>query len=202
MLRFIFEYNNHMEFLDLRGKSCPVPVIETKNLLEGKRVVEIEILLDNSISSENVRRFLGSRGYSTTVAQEGDIYRVEGVLEEGIAVTASSTKRSLVFVDGETMGRGSEELGRVLMKSFLNTLKELETRPWRLIFINSGVKLVAADSEYIGILKEIDGLGVEIMSCGTCLDFFHLKEKIGVGRISNMFEILSSFNEATNVIRS
>jgi len=191
-----------MDFLDLRGKSCPVPVIETKNLLEGKRVVEIEILLDNSVSSENVRRFLGSRGYSTTIAQEGDIYRVEGVLEEGNAATSSSTKRSLVFVDGETMGRGSEELGRVLMKSFLNTIKELETRPWRLVFINSGVKLVVTGSEYIGILKEIEGLGVEIMSCGTCLDFFHLKEKIGVGRISNMFEILSSFNEATNVIRS
>ena len=70
-----------------------------------------------------------------------------------------------------------------------------------MIFINSGVKLVASDSEYLNILKDIEGLGIEIIACGTCLDYYHLKEKIGVGRVSNMFEIVTSFNEATNVIR-
>lgn len=87
------------------------------------------------------------------------------------------------------------------MRSFLNTLKELEDRPWRIIFLNTGVRLVTSDSEFIETLKDIADLGIEIISCGTCLDYFHLKDKVAVGRVSNMFEILTSFNEATNVIR-
>lgn len=178
-----------------------MPVIETKKFLEGRRVSEIEVIVDDPTASENVRRFLGSRGYSTTVVQEDDVYRVEGCLEEGFITDQTTAKRSLVFVDGETMGRGDDDLGKVLMRSFLNTLKELEVRPWRIIFLNTGVRLVTSDSEFIGILKDIADLSIEIISCGTCLDYFHLKDKVAVGRVSNMFEILTSFNEATNVIR-
>jgi selenium metabolism protein YedF len=190
-----------MECLDLKGKTCPVPVIETKKFLEGRTVDEIEVVVDDPTASENVRRFLGSKGYSTTVFQDGNIYRVEGCREKALTAEQAQTKRSLVFIDGETMGRGSDDLGKILMRSFLNTIKELETLPWRMVFINAGVKLVVSESEYIKILKEIEDLGVDIIVCGTCLDYFHLKEKVDVGRISNMFEIVTSFNEATNVIR-
>lgn len=190
-----------MEHLDLKGKTCPVPVIETKNFLEGRAVREIEIVVDNAAASENVRRFLGSKGYATSVAEESGVYRIEGYREEGPVAAASREQRSLVYVDGEFMGRGSEELGKVLMRAFLNTVKELEVRPWRMVFVNSGVKLVTSDSEYVNVLKDVEALGIEIISCGTCLDYFNLKDKVGVGRISNMFEIMTSFNEATNVIR-
>lgn len=190
-----------MESLDLKGKTCPVPVIETKKFLEGRTVDDIEVVVDDPTASENVRRFLGSKGYSTTVVQDGNIYRVEGCREKALTAEQAQTKRSLVFIDGETMGRGSDDLGKILMRSFLNTIKELETLPWRMVFINAGVKLVVSESEYIKILKEIEDLGVDIIACGTCLDYYHLKEKVGVGRISNMFEIVTSFNEATNVIR-
>ncbi|OPY06059.1 MAG: SirA-like protein [Syntrophorhabdus sp. PtaB.Bin184] len=192
-----------MERIDLKGKTCPVPVIETKKLIESRQVDEVEVIVDNPTASENVRRFLGSRGYATTVLQEGNVYRVEGCLQEGgAAVEQSGTqKKVLVYVDTETMGRGDDGLGRVLMRSFLNTLKELEVRPWRIVFVNGGVRNVVADSEYLDILKETEALGVEIVSCGTCLDYFHLKDSVAVGRTSNMFEILTSFSEATNVIR-
>lgn len=190
-----------MECLDLKGKTCPVPVIETKKFLEGRTVDEIEVVVDDPTASENVRRFLGSKGYSTTVVQDGNIYRVEGCREKGLTAEQAQAKRSLIFIDGETMGRGSDDLGKILMRSFLNTIKELETLPWRMVFINAGVKLVVSESEYIKILKEIEDLGVDIIACGTCLDYYHLKEKVDVGRISNMFEIVTSFNEATNVIR-
>jgi selenium metabolism protein YedF len=190
-----------MDHLDLKGKACPVPVIETKKFLESRTVREIEIIVDNLTARENVCRFLGSKGYSTSVIEERGIYRIEGCRDDGPVAAAPSELRSLVYIDGEFMGRGSEELGKILMRSFLNTVKDLEMRPWRMVFINAGVKLVASDSEYVNILKDIEGLGVEIIACGTCLDYFHLKDKIGVGRISNMFEIMTSFNEATNVIR-
>jgi selenium metabolism protein YedF len=190
-----------MDHLDLKGKACPAPVIETKNFLEGRTVREIEIIVDNLTASENVRRFLSSKGYSTSVVEQGGIYRIEGCRDDEPLAVAPVDLRSLVYIDGEFMGRGSEELGKVLMRSFLNTVKDLEIRPWRMVFINAGVKLVASDSEYVNILKDIEGLGIEIIACGTCLDYFHLKDKIGVGRISNMFEIMTSFNEATNVVR-
>ena len=190
-----------MEHLDLKGKTCPVPVIETKKFLEGRAVDAIEIVVDDAAASENVRRLLGTKGYCTSVAEENGIYRIEGSREEGSVDSQLNEQKSLIYIDGETMGRGSEELGKILMRAFLNTVKELEARPWRMVFINSGVKLVASGSEYLNILKDIEDLGIEIIACGTCLDYFHLKEKIGVGRISNMFEIMTSFNEATNVIR-
>ena len=185
----------------MKGKACPVPVIETKNFLESRTVREIEIVVDNLSASENVRRLLGSKGYSTSVVEEMGVYRIEGYRDDVPAAAAPIEVRSLVYIDGEFMGRGSEGLGKVLMRAFLNTVKDLEIRPWRMIFINAGVKLVTSDSEYVNILKDIEGLGIEIIACGTCLDYFHLKDKIGVGRISNMFEIMTSFNEATSVIR-
>lgn len=190
-----------MEKLDLKGKTCPVPVIETKNFIEGKAVPAIEVLVDNPAASENVRRFLASKGYSTSVVEDNGTYRIEGSRDDTPLTTAPGIHRSLVYIDGEFMGRGSEELGRILMRAFLNTIKDLEVRPWRMVFINSGVRLVALDSEYLNILKDIEDLGIEIIACGTCLDYFHLKDRLGVGRVSNMFEIMTSFNEATSVIR-
>jgi selenium metabolism protein YedF len=203
LLRDIFYYNRKMKYLDLKGKMCPMPVIETKMFLEcNESVDEIEIVVDNEAASENVRRFLASKGYSTTVAREDDVYRIEGALaNDEMQAILPDRKKPLVYIDGETIGRGSDELGRILMRSFLSTVKDLEVRPWRMVLINSGVKLVASGSEYIGILEEIEKLGIEIIACGTCLDYFRLKEMIEVGRISNMFEIVTSFNESTNIIR-
>ncbi len=190
-----------MEYLDLKGMTCPMPVVETKRLLESKDVREIEVVVDNSASSENVKRFLVSKGFTTATIKENDTYHVRGILDRKPNDASNETEKLLVYIDGETMGRGNDELGKILIGAFLKTLKELETPPWRIIFINTGVKLVSQESEYIGILKEIMFSGAEILSCGTCLDFFKLKDKIAVGRISNMFEILSSFTEATKVIR-
>ena len=181
--------------------TCPTPVIDTKKLLENQGIKEIEVLIDNPASCENIERFLASKGFVTVTAQEGHEYRVKGIQNKEMSCSSGDAKRLLVYIDGETMGRGDNELGNILMGAFLKTLKELEARPWRIIFINTGVKLISRESAYIALLKEIENAGIEILSCGTCVDFFHLKEKIGVGRVSNMFEILSSFSEATNVIR-
>jgi selenium metabolism protein YedF len=189
--------------IDLRGKQCPVPVIETKQFLENNDVREIEIILDNQAACENVTRFLGTRNF--TVAAEkiesNDTFQLRAVRlnAEGEAV-AKAEKKVLVFMNSETLGRGDDELGRVLTRSFLYTLKVLEVVPWRIIFMNGGVKHVAEGSESLVVLKEIGDLGVEILACGTCLDYFHIKDMVRVGRISNMYEIASSFLEATQVI--
>jgi selenium metabolism protein YedF len=192
-----------MKSIDCSGKSCPLPVIEVKRVLEDKEVNEITVLVDNSISRENVMRFLESQGFSVTAMEEKGKHRIEGTRNQETTEQPSitNTKKLLVFVDGETVGRGSEELGAILMRSFLLTLKELNPLPWRIIFINSGVKLAVEGSPYIGALNDLVAIGAEILSCGTCLDYYRVKDRLMVGKISNMYEIESSFLEATNVIK-
>jgi selenium metabolism protein YedF len=191
-----------MVYLDCTGKSCPVPVIETKNLIESQGATDLEVVVDNDVSRENVKRFLESRGFVVEVTEKEGHYHIHGARlsdsKEGPSVAA---RRLLIFVDGETVGRGSDELGAILMKSFLVTLKELNPLPWRIIFINSGVKLAVEGSPYLGALSNLAALGAEILCCGTCLDYYRIKDRLMVGRISNMFEIESSFLEATNVIK-
>lgn len=191
-----------MKKLDLKGLTCPAPVIETKKALEKSDIREIEVLVDNSTSCENVRRYLESQMFSVTVDTTGSEYIIRGIRKETKNQTAGVQEdKILVFIDSETMGRGSDELGKILMRSFLNTLKEIAKRPWRIIFVNSGVKIAVEGSEYLSILKNLEELGIEILSCGTCLDYFMLKDKVAAGRVSNMFEIVSSFTEATKVIK-
>lgn len=191
-----------MKIIDCSGKTCPLPVIETKKVLENANVSEIAVLVDNPISCENVMRFLESQGFSVTTMDENGKHRIEGTktqADKGPSSTGS--KKLIVFIDGETVGRGSDELGQILMRSFLITLKELNPHPWRIIFINSGVKLAADGSTHLAALHDLTALGTEIISCGTCLDYYRIKDKLMVGRISNMYEIESSFLEATSVIK-
>lgn len=191
-----------MKTIDCIGKTCPLPVIETKKALEEGDIQAIAVVVDNPVSSENVMRFLESQGYSVTVTQENGKHRIEAKKDKpDQSLPPIGTKKFLVFIDGETVGRGSDELGQILMRSFLITLKELNPLPWRIIFINSGVKLAVEDSPYLGPLADLLALGVEMLCCGTCLDYYKLKEKLKVGRVSNMFEIASSFLETSNVIK-
>ena len=190
-----------MKTIDCTGKTCPLPVLETKKALEEGHVDTLAIIVDNPTSLENVMRFLQSQGFSVSVMEENKKHRIEATRGQSDEEIDKSENKLLVFIDGETVGRGSEELGRILMRSFLITLKELNPLPWRIIFINGGVKLAAEESPYLDPLNSLLTLGVEILCCGTCLDYYKLKEKLRVGRVSNMFEIASSFLEATNVIK-
>lgn len=192
-----------MECLDLKGKACPVPVLETKRLLESKEIDDVQVFVDNDTSRQNVTRFLESRGYQVLVERRDDGYCLTAHhgLDEGEADVISGARKVVVLIDGETMGRGNEELGVVLMRSFLHTLKELKPLPWKLIFLNTGVRLATEGSDYLSVLKEIAELGVELLSCGTCLDFFDLKDKLAAGRVTNMYEIASSLAEAGQILK-
>ncbi len=109
--------------------------------------------------------------------------------------------KTVVSINSETIGRGDDELGATLMRSFLYTLIDEENRPWRIIFINGGVKLTAEGSPFIDVLNAMIDEGTEVLSCGTSLDYFALKEKVRAGKVSNMAEIVSSFSDATKVVK-
>jgi len=191
-----------MDFLDCRGKSCPLPVLETKKLIEEQNLDEVKVGVDNETSRENVRRFLESRGFRVAEEQQGnDFFLTASKLTDGSPHPEGQARKIMAFIDAETVGRGDDRLGAILMKSFVVTLKELKPLPWRIAFVNGGVKLASQGSEILPFLIDLQNLGVEILLCGTCVDFYQIKEQLGVGRTSNMYEIVSSLADSTSVLK-
>jgi selenium metabolism protein YedF len=192
--------------IDCRGKACPQPVIMAKQALEQLKEGEVVIVVDNPASSENVERFARSQGCTVQVAKKGEDYYVrlgkpgsgEGAVspQEG-----EKARRSVTCISSQFLGAGDDALGAILMRAFLKTLLEMENKPNLIIFINSGVKLTSEGSEVLDSLRALAAGGVEILSCGTCLDFYKLKEKLQVGIVSNMFDIARSLLDADTIIR-
>jgi selenium metabolism protein YedF len=188
--------------------SCPQPVLETKKALEKAGAEEVLVLVDNPASKENVRRFAESQGYGVNITEERGAFTLRLQKGEGAEKAPIPEEKMtmgnanlVVFIESDSIGRGSEELGRILMRSFLHTLAEAEYNPAKIILVNSGVKLTCEGSEVIEDMRHLSGQGAEILSCGTCLDYFGFKTKLQVGRISNMYEILSSLAQAGKVLK-
>ena len=192
--------------IDCRGKACPQPVITAKQALEQLKEGEVVLVVDNPSSSENVERFARSQGCSVHVVEkEGDYYLRLGKPRSGGASDfpqeGKKARKTVAYISSQFLGIGDDTLGAILMKAFLKTLLEMENKPNPLIFINSGVKLTSEGSEVLESLRALAGAGVEILSCGTCLDFYGLKEKLRVGIVSNMYDIARSLLEADTIIR-
>jgi selenium metabolism protein YedF len=196
--------------IDCRGLACPQPVLETKKALEAPGAGEILVVVDNPSSKENVMRFAESQGHQVSIREEKGVFEVRIQKREGKSESVGGKPEEIkgllspdlvVFIDTDSLGRGSEELGRILMSSFLQTLEQSEVHPQKVILINSGVKLACEGSEVLEDLQELSAKGTEILSCGTCLDFFGIKKKLSIGRVSNMYEILNSLARAGKVIK-
>ena len=196
-----------MREIDCRGKACPQPVITTKQALEEVKEGEFTLIVNDPSSSENVKRFASSQGCSVDVEKKGNdfyLYIRRGMpAEEGKkeGKIPQREERVVIYINSNLLGIGDEALGSILMRAFLKTLLDTEPRPSRLIFINSGVRLTSEGSEVLETLSALSGKGVEILSCGTCLDFYGLKEKLKIGIVSNMYEIVKSLLEADRLIR-
>lgn len=189
------------EKIDARGLACPQPVILTKNALEEIEEGIIEVIVGNKAASENVARFARSAGCEVKITEEGTHFLV--VIEKGRdskKIRENSEKTIAIFVSSDTIGRGNDDLGKILSRAFFPTLLEIQSKPNRIIFMNSGVKLTVEGSEVLDKLQELEKSGVELLVCGTCLDFFRIKDKISVGRISNMFEIVSNLIDSDRIV--
>ena len=191
-----------MKEIDCRGMACPQPVLTTKKALEEMEG-EFVLIVDNPGSRDNVERFAQSQGAMVDMKEKGnDFYlRIQKKGAYEMAATVKKAEKVVVYINSNLLGVGEEALGTILMRSFLKTLLDLRPIPSKLIFINSGVRLTTEGSEVLESLKAISERGVEILSCGTCLDFYGLKEKLKVGVVSNMYEIAQSLLEADRLIR-
>jgi len=195
-----------MPVIDCRGLACPQPVVTTKQALDQLQEGELMVIVNNASSCNNVERFARSQGCSVDIKEAGeDFYvHIQKAIrrdEEKATQTDQKAKKVVVYINSQLLGDGDEALGSFLMKAFLKTLLDLETQPSRLILVNSGVQLASEDSKVLETLQLLSKKGVEIVSCGTCIDFYELKGKVRVGSISNMYDIIQSMLEADRVIR-
>jgi selenium metabolism protein YedF len=191
-----------MKEIDCRGMACPQPVVTTKKALESGEG-EFILIVDNPGSLANVERFAQSQGAVVDVEKKGNDFflHIQKRSACNLAGSVQKAEKVVVYINSNLLGVGEEALGTVLMRSFLKTLLDLNPTPSKLIFINSGVRLTTEGSEVLESLKAISEKGGDILSCGTCLDFYGLKEKLKVGVISNMYDIAQSLLEADCLIR-
>ena len=194
-----------MNILDCRAQKCPHPVVETRKRLLAQPGTPLRVLVGDDIARENIFRLASSQGYDVKVSAADGGFALELTpgkkAPEGKAAQLGPEGKTVVFITGDTMGTGNDDLGRLLLKNFLFTMAETETAPDLLLFVNAGVKLAAQESEALEALKKLACMGTDIASCGLCLDFYHLKEKLAAGRSTNMLEILQSLQNAGRVIR-
>lgn len=180
--------------VDARGLACPHPVVLTNKAFEESD--EVITIVDNAVARENVSRLAESKGFRVEVETRADgIYlhmRRETTPETLASCQPLVSGPTVLLIASDAIGRGNDELGRKLMVSFVQILHEISPRPETIIFMNSGVRLVAEGSPVIEDLRALQEQGIRLLACGTCLGFYELKEKVKVGQISNMFDIASA----------
>lgn len=200
-VRFIGGFN--MKIIDCKGLACPKPVILTKKELEGMTEGELEVIVDNIAARENVSRFAKSQGFDYNVNEKDGLYHItiKKTNEQACEIMNFNDKNLVIMVTSDKFGSGDDKLGAALMKSYLYALTENAVKPEKMFFINGGVKLTSEGTEVLESLKALESAGVEIFSCGTCLDFYGLKEKLLIGEVTNMYSIVESTNGASNTIK-
>ena len=196
-----------MKEIDARGLACPAPVLRTKAAVEQEDANTVKVVVDNEASQQNVKRFLESQGFETSVEKNGNEFFITGTCNkapqpqpEGDTQVDAEQKKIMVMCTTDRIGFGDDELGLKLMISFIGTLKEMDPDLWRLVLVNNGVKLTIDGSEVLQDLKELEDRGIMILVCGTCLDHFNLLEKKRVGETTNMLDIVTSMQLADKVI--
>ncbi len=194
-----------MKIIDCRTMACPLPVVTVKRALEEPGGDGVTVTVDDGAPRENVTRFAMNRGYevSEAVAAEGVTLVITPPAKGGVSpppYPVMSAERSLL-VTSNRLGDGPEELGRLLMKNFIITLLESAQLPGKILLVNQGVLLATEGSELLEALEKLGNRGVEILSCGICLEFFGKREALRAGSVTNMFTIVESVMAGGGMVR-
>ena len=199
-----------MVTVDARGDVCPLPVVKAKKAIAALNGAgEVEVLVDNEIAVQNLTKMAQQKGYSSSAEKRAEQeYRVlftvgeptEETTEEPVCTPAARTD-TVVVVASDKMGEGAEELGKTLLKAFVFSLTQQETLPKTILFYNGGAHLTCEGSPMLEDLRALEAEGVEIMTCGTCLNFYGLTEKLAVGSVTNMYVIAEKMLNAGNVVK-
>ncbi len=192
--------------IDCRGLNCPIPVVNTKKYFDALESGIGVTVVDNEVAKNNVVKFAQGNGFEYEIEErEGNIYYItitkgEVTVEELNLKNSKEKEETFTIVVGsDKLGNGDDELGTALIKSYLFALSEAEVIPTNLVFLNAGVKLVVEGALTLDSLKRLVERGVNVQSCGLCLDFYGLKENLAVGEISNMYAIIEMMNKGKTI---
>lgn len=202
-----------MNTVDARGKQCPQPVMMTKKVIE-EGAKEVKVIVDNPVAGQNVSRLLKSKGFDVVLEAENDLdIAVTGLLgdkapkEEPSPQAVETCKirgegKVAILISRDILGGSDRDLGEVLIKGFLGTVHQLDPSilPQTVAFMNEGVKLALKDSSTCESLVELEKKGCRILVCGTCVNHFAIADQVGVGEISNMFDITESLLKADKIL--
>jgi selenium metabolism protein YedF len=216
---------NMNKSIDARGMQCPMPVIETKKALQGMTEGTVEVVVDNSIAVQNLMKMAKQKQLEcSSVKIDNDNYEVQikvtNKLTEEVPVNdKTAVEQNAVSTSGEVcypdsreehtvivlstdhMGEGDDKLGKTLMKGSIYALSELEQLPQKIILYNGGAKLSVEGSDSLEDLKLLESQGVDILTCGTCLNYYEISEKLSVGSVTNMYSIAEIMMAATKIIK-
>ena len=192
--------------IDAKGKACPMPVMMAKEAIAAGES-EFTVLVDNTTAVGNLQRLAKNQGFDATVTEGEGVYSLAFVKNGNAPAPAAEAAAPAacgagytVFVGRDIIGSGDRELGTNLMRMFFYTLAQSDDLPRSVLFMNAGVKLPTEDEQVIEHLKTLVEKGVEVQVCGTCLNFYGLSDKLAVGAVSNMYDIVSQMQAAAKVI--
>jgi selenium metabolism protein YedF len=200
------------KIIDCRGMACPLPVINTKKAVEELHASDVLIVLvDNEIAVQNLQRFASHKNFPVTSQKRAEkefavVITISGETAqaepEEIACAADTRKKGmLVVLSGNTMGTGDAKLGTSLMKAFVFALTKQDHLPDTILCYNTGAYLTCEGADTLEDLKLLESEGVTILTCGTCLDFYGLKEQLAVGGVTNMYDIVERMENAAQIIK-
>ncbi|WP_455721357.1 sulfurtransferase-like selenium metabolism protein YedF [Agathobacter sp.] len=205
-----------MVTVNAMGDACPIPVVKTKNAISALKAPDVvETLVDNEIAVENLKKMAAQKGWKAQDSKlaEGS-YSVKITIESIEQKDAADAKEDMsaytctpdgkdhrvVVIRSSYMGEGSEELGGVLIKGFIYALLQQESVPGTMLFYNGGAKLTCEGSEVLADLKELKERGVTILTCGTCLNYYGITDKLAVGEVTNMYDIVERMTKASLIV--
>ena len=199
--------------VECRGEQCPIPVVKTiKAIGEMKEADTVQTHVDNETAVQNLTKLAESKGFAVksekiedkhfVVTMEVTAPGAAAAAEEPAVSCIPDRRGNTVYAFGtNVMGSGNDELGATLMKGFIYAVSQLEELPKTMLFYNGGVKLTTEGSASLEDLKSLQAQGVEILSCGTCLNFYGLSEKLAVGEVTNMYAIVEKLNGASHIVK-
>lgn len=206
--------------VDAMGDTCPIPVVKTKNAIkELNGSGEVMTLVDNEIAVQNLTKMANQKGYGVKSQKlgEGQYEVVMTILADGTSAVTESVesveeeqtvcysdarkKNTVVVLSSSTMGNGDDELGSILMKGFIYAISQQEELPATILLYNGGAKISCEESPSLEDLKSLEAQGVEILTCGTCLNHYGLADKLKVGEVTNMYVITEKMTQADLIVK-
>jgi len=201
---------SEIKIVNATGLACPQPVVLAKQAIETSE--QVKVIVDNETALENVNRLGTKLGCEVkSESKEGGLFEIMLTRKSGVPLPSENVNTScdssaavsepfVIVCSEDKMGRGNDELGSLLIRAFFHTIAEQAERPDIIIFYNTGVRLTVQGSEVLEDLKALSNKGVEILVCGTCLNYFNIKEQLDVGIVSNMYDIAGTMSRAGRLV--